>query len=425
MAAQPPKYLGASSEISDILTDFTHLIEPEELWLYPSSANQKDAQSLTGWNRASGRSLPARFSLDLESLPPSEAQSLAKEIGSSVRQHTRLSPAVGLAENPFAAHVAATLTQPNHARTILPGDEAHFLSSQTVHFLPLEKESARRLSMLGIRTLGQLAALPKSTLYAQFGSEFASIYQMAQGYVNGTGLDVFAPLRPLAQEKRERVVHNFEEPISNLLILERVISRLASHLAGRLQAAKLEARTIRLSMEVENSPSELSSISSPHPIPQMGIARIGTPAALQETPGIFTAAMTRRYPTSALQCLEESFKELLHKAWRLDEKTPLGEVPSPRGSANRKRPGEFGGVLALAIELKDLSPAVSLQQLLFSRLDQSEESSGSKDKRSRSKQAVQSIAARHGREFFYQPVLSDVNHPLPERRFQMRELVPG
>ena len=159
MAAQPSKYLGASSEISDILTDFTHLIEPEELWLYPSSANQKDAQSLTGWNRASGRSLPARFSLDLESLPPSEAQSLAKEMGSSVRQHTRLSPAVGLAENPFAAHVAATLTQPNHARTILPGDEAQFLSSQTVNFLPLEKESARRLSLLGIRTLWQLAAL--------------------------------------------------------------------------------------------------------------------------------------------------------------------------------------------------------------------------------------------------------------------------
>ena len=135
--------------------------------------------------------------------------------------------------------------------------------------------------------------------------------------------------------------------------------------------------------------------------------------------------MTRRYPTSALQCLEEAFKQLLHKAWRLDEKTPRGEVPSPRGSANRKRAGEFGGVLALAIELKDLSPAVSLQQLLFSRLGQSDESSGSKDKRSRSKQAIEIIATRHGREIFHQPVITDLNHPLPERRFQMRELIPG
>ena len=412
MAAQPPKYLGASSEISDILTDFTHLIEPEELWLYPSSTRQKDAQSLTGWNRATGRSLPARFSLDLESLPANEAQSLAKEMGSAVRHHAKLSPSVGLAENPFAAHVAATLTQPNHARTILPGEEAQFLSSQSVHFLPLEKESARRLSLLGIRTLGQLAALPKSTLYAQFGSEFASIYQMAQGYVNGTGLDVFAPLRPLSQEKRERVAHNFEEPISNLLILERVISRLASHLAGRLQAAKLEVRTIRLSMEIENSPSEPSSLSTPHPIPQLGNVSCRTPAVMMDAPGIFTAVVTRRYPTSALQRLEETFKELLHKAW--GQRDGRGKVPN-----------DFGGVLAVAIELRDLSPAVSLQQLLFSRLDQPGESSGTKDKRSQSKQAVERIAARHGRELFYQPVLTDVNHPLPERRFQMKELIPG
>jgi hypothetical protein len=90
-----------------------------------------------------------------------------------------------------------------------------------------------------------------------------------------------------------------------------------------------------------------------------------------------------------------------------------------------KRPSEFGGVVALAVELKDLSPAVSLQQLLFSRLDHSGDSSGTKDKSAQSKQAVESIATRHGREFFYQPVLTDVNHPLPERRFQMKELIPG
>lgn len=250
MAAAPPKYLGASAEITDILTSFTHLIEPEELWLYTSNRDKRERQTLSGLGRAFGRSLPVRFTVDLESLPPAEAQRLVKEMGSEVRRHTRLSPAVGLAENPFTAHVAATLTQPDHARTIQPGEETQFLSNQTVHFLPLEKEAARRLSLLGIRTLGQLATLPKSTLYAQFGSEFAAIYQMAQIYVSGTGADVLSPLRPMAQEKRERVVHNFEEPISNLLILERVISRLASDLAGRLQAASLEVRTIRLSLEV-------------------------------------------------------------------------------------------------------------------------------------------------------------------------------
>lgn len=406
MAAVPPKYLDASAEITDILTGFTHLIEPEELWMYPSSNDKRERQILSGWSRAFGRSLPVRFTLDLESLPPAEAQTLVREMGSIVRQHTKLSPAVGLAENPFTAHVAATLTQPDHARTIQPGEEAQFLSDQTVHFLPLEKEAARRLSLLGIRTLGQLATLPRSTLYAQFGSEFAAIYQMAQKYISGRGLDVLSPLRPMAQEKRERAVHNFEEPISNLLILERVISRLATDLAGRLQAASLEVRTIRLSLEVENSPSPVLPTRQQQPVQaEEGVVSL-------DIPGIITSAMTRRYPTSALQRLDESLKELLHKAW--NERVKKND-----------RPGEPVGVLALAVELKDLSPAVTLQQLLFSRIGQPNGQNGSTKDASKTKKMVQSIAARHGRDLFYRPELTDRNHPLPERRFQMMELVPG
>jgi nucleotidyltransferase/DNA polymerase involved in DNA repair len=406
MAAVPPKYLNASAEITDILTDFTHLIEPEELWLYPSSSSQRDNHTLSGWSRAFGRSLPARFSLDLESLPPAEAKSIAKEMGSVVRRHTRLSPAVGLAENSFAAHVAAALTQPNHARTIMPGEESQFLSSQTIHFLPLEKEAARRLSLLGIRTLGQLTTLPKSTLYAQFGSEFASIYRMAQGYLSGSSLDLLSPLQPVTQEKKERVVHNFDEPISNLLILERVLSRLASELAGRLQASSLEVRTIRLSLEVETGPRPLLFKSHHQPI------RLEVDAGSPEASGIITSAVTRRYPTSALQRLSESLKDLLHQAWGQREK-------------RNEHQSDTRGVLALAVELKDLSPAVSLQQLLFSRLGRSDEQNGSAGDPSQAGKVVQSIAARHGKECFYQPVLTDRNHPLPERRFQLRELVPG
>ena len=124
MAAEPSKYLGASAEISDILTSFTHMVEPEELWLYPSSSDQKGAHSLTGWNRASGRSLPARFSLDLESLPPTEAQSLVKEIGSTVRQGSKLSPAIGLAEVEEMQHLPSRLSQcykvPNSRKQYLP-----------------------------------------------------------------------------------------------------------------------------------------------------------------------------------------------------------------------------------------------------------------------------------------------------------------
>lgn len=406
MAASPPKYLDASGEITDILTGFTHLIEPEEVWLYPSSNNKADATNLSGWSRAFGRSLPARYTLDLESLPQTEALSLVKEMGNIVRGHTRLSPAVGLAESTFAAQVAATLTQPNHARTIVQGDEAQFLASQTIHFLPLDKESTRRLSMLGIRTLGQLVSLPQSTIYAQFGSEFASVYRIAQSYITGADAGLLSPLRPVAQEKRERVSHHFEEPISNLLILERVLSRLATDLAGRLQASRLEVRTIRLFIETEGRPTQPISRQRIQPT-------LGRPDdELPDHSGYFSSTTTRRYPTSALQRLNESLKELLHLAWGKREQ---GKILS----------GDNRGVMAVTVELKDLSPAVSLQQLLFSRLGRSGGKSGSQNENSQSEDAIKSITARHGKETFYQPILTDRNHPLPERRFQLRELVPA
>jgi hypothetical protein len=203
-----------------------------------------------------------------------------------------------------------------------------------------------------------------------------------------------------------------------LLILERVLSRLASDLAGRLQASSLEVQTIRLSLEVENAPRPLLFKRNHQPV------QLENDAGSPEIPGIIpsvgtipsagtiTSAVTRRYPTSALQRLNESLKDLLHQAWEQRD----------RGN---DRQGDTRGVLALAVELKDLSPAVSLQQLLFSRIGRSNEQSGSPNDPSQANKAVQSIAARHGKECFYQPVLTDRNHPLPERRFQLRELVPG
>jgi hypothetical protein len=169
-------------------------------------------------------------------------------------------------------------------------------------------------------------------------------------------------------------------------------------------------RTIRVSMEVENT-ARAPYTSSPDRGNHIHSTGINNSAAALDAPGIFTSVVTRRYPTSALQRLEESIKELLHKAW------------GKRDSNNRSV--ESGGVLALVVELKDLSPAVSLQQLLFSRLSRSEEVSGVVDEPSKPMQTVQSIAARHGRDNFSRPILTDVKHPLPERRFQMRELVPG
>jgi DNA polymerase-4/protein ImuB len=56
-----------------------------------------------------------------------------------------------------------------------------FLASQPVGALPVSAEMLRRLQLLELGTLGELEALPRSALAAQFGTEGAQAWELAHG----------------------------------------------------------------------------------------------------------------------------------------------------------------------------------------------------------------------------------------------------
>ena len=67
------------------------------------------------------------------------------------------------------------------AAVIPPGDDASHLASAPVSLLDLTPEMAARLDRWGIRTLGQLAALPGAALAARLGSEGTRLQRLARG----------------------------------------------------------------------------------------------------------------------------------------------------------------------------------------------------------------------------------------------------
>ena len=237
LPAAPSRYLDATGEVVDVLVDFTHLVVPEELWQPPLDGKHTLP--------AGARTLPARYTVDLEGLPSQEALPLVQEMGRAVRRHTHLEPAVGLAAASFAAQVAAALARPNCVRPVAAGAERGFLADRPVTFLPLEQEMARRLHLLGIRTLGELAALPPAALREQFGSDVLPLYRLARGEAGARP----APQPPAAPEQVSR---RFEPPLLAWLALENVLGQVAAELAGRLQAAGLAGRTLRLLLETED-----------------------------------------------------------------------------------------------------------------------------------------------------------------------------
>src|SRR3989442_14629481 len=88
---------------------------------------------------------------------------------------------VGWGKGKFVAWVAAPRAKPGGAFIVPPGEEGKFLAAQPVAVLPLDPDAHRRLRQLGLRTLGQLAALPEEAIVSQFGRAGRRWWRLAAG----------------------------------------------------------------------------------------------------------------------------------------------------------------------------------------------------------------------------------------------------
>lgn len=95
---------------------------------------------------------------------------IARRLRTQVRDEVGLPITVGVARTPFLAKVASRVAKPEGLLLVEPEDEAAFL-----HPLPLERlwgvgdVTAARLHSFGLRTAGDVAALPRSVLVGALG----------------------------------------------------------------------------------------------------------------------------------------------------------------------------------------------------------------------------------------------------------------
>lgn len=94
-------------------------------------------------------------------------------------EHRGLQARVGIAGSRIGA-LHAALQGPG-VTVVPPGDETPHLSSAPLSLLDLSEELRAQLSRWGIRTLGELAALPTASLFERLGSEGVRVQQVARG----------------------------------------------------------------------------------------------------------------------------------------------------------------------------------------------------------------------------------------------------
>ncbi len=108
---------------------------------------------------------------------------LAAELGRRLRGRlgVHLQPALGWDSGKFTAHAAAMQVAPGRIRLVDKAEEVRFLAPLPVTLLPLPPLHLQQLHWLGVRTVGQFAALPAAAVWQRFGAAGKLAHRWAQG----------------------------------------------------------------------------------------------------------------------------------------------------------------------------------------------------------------------------------------------------
>jgi DNA polymerase-4/protein ImuB len=146
-----------------------------------------------------------------------------------------LRPRIGAAGGKFAAAVAARRARPAELKPVPVRETAAFLAPLSIGELPFDPDALERLRLLGLRTIGDLAALPFGAVQAQFGPPGARAWQLAHGRDD-------EPLVPAEYRPTVQASLRFEDPLASV---EAVMAALDQLLARAFANPALHGRAVR------------------------------------------------------------------------------------------------------------------------------------------------------------------------------------
>ncbi len=211
-------YRDASTEIMRILRSYTPLVEPISL--------DEAFLDVEGTRRIHG--------------PGPE---IAVAVRAQILAETGLTASVGVATTKLVAKLASDLSKPDGLLVVPPGTELEFLHPLGVRRLwGVGPATERKLTALGVRTVGELAKLPESTLVHALGN------------ASGRHLHALAwnrddrAVQPAQEAKSIGHEETFPTDVTDRAVLEHELVRLADAVASRLRGAQVAARTVQLKL---------------------------------------------------------------------------------------------------------------------------------------------------------------------------------
>jgi DNA polymerase-4 len=227
----PDRYREYSHRVHAVLLEFTprvSMASVDEAWL-----------DMTGTERLWG--------------PPLRAATLLHD---RMREATGLNCSIGIATSKMLAKVCSDFAKPNGIAWVPPGMEAAFLAPLEVSRIPgVGRVTAERLRAMGVRKVGNLAALDEDFLLRRFGQWGLALAGKARGGDAGAWFE--GEIGAYEDPKSISHEHTFAEDVCDQGLLEATLARQAEKVGRRLREHGLFARTVELKLRY----SDFSTLS--------------------------------------------------------------------------------------------------------------------------------------------------------------------
>ena len=171
----------------------------------------------------------------------------------------------GTGDNRWLALLAARLARPQRpdapaAFLALPtGHAAATLAPLSLDLLPADQATRARFALFGLTAMGQLAALPRSAVGAQFGRSGEWLQQLARG-------EDPRPLVPRQRPEQLIARATFEPPLDGVGATALTLRRLAADLCDQLRARHLAPGRATLQLTLEDAPHLKIELALPEPV---------------------------------------------------------------------------------------------------------------------------------------------------------------
>jgi DNA polymerase-4 len=209
------KYTAVSREIMQIFRSFTPLVEP--LSLDEAFLDVAGCELLFG-----------------------DAVEIGRAIKLEILRRTGLVASVGVASSKFLAKLASDMDKPDGFRVIRPEEALDVLRPLPVSkIFGVGERTAKRHEALGVRTIGELAALERDVVMQRFGATGAWIHDLAHG------IDT-RRVTARREEKSYSCERTFSKDIASREELRLRLLEFCEELAFRLRDSGLRARTVTL-----------------------------------------------------------------------------------------------------------------------------------------------------------------------------------